>query len=149
MNERLKMPITLIALLAIVCLSGAVAQDWYGAPPEKPGDSIGVAALMADPDARLDRRLSVSGRMTDVCTNRGCWAVLEEDGEMLRIVARDHAFSIPADLRGAAVAHGVFERHEISREAAEHMVEADGADPALLDDPAAYRLVADGVRLAR
>lgn len=147
MRRRLKLRLVLIPTLALLCLSSAGAEDWFGAAPERPGDPIDVAELMADPDSRLDQRLTVAGRMTDVCTNRGCWAVFENDGKMLRIVARDHGFAIPADRRGDALAHGVLERHDISPEAAKHMVEADGADPALLTDPVAYRLVADGVRL--
>ena len=138
--------LALFATLAGFGLSAA-ASDWFGTAPEAAAEPIDVAAVMADPESRLDQRLTVSGRMTDVCTNRGCWAVFENDGEMLRIVARDHGFAIPAELRGPAIAHGVLERHEMSPQAAEHMVAEDGADPALLDDPVAYRLVADGVKV--
>lgn len=139
--------IQLIATLVLLASAGAPAVEWFGAPPEQARDPIDVEALMADPESRLGDRLMVSGRMTDVCTNRGCWAVFEGGGKMLRIVARDHGFAIPSDLRGPAVAHGVLERHELSSEAAEHMVEEDGADPAILADPVTYRLVAEGVRV--
>jgi hypothetical protein len=142
------MRIALVISLVGFGLSAAVAADWFGSAPEQFVEPVDVATVMADPESRLDQRLTVSGRMTDVCTNRGCWAVFENDGEMLRIVARDHGFAIPSDLRGEAVAHGVLERKALSREAAEHMVEDDGADPALLDDPVRYRLVADGVRVS-
>jgi hypothetical protein len=89
----------------------------------------------------------VSGRITDVCTNRGCWAVFEADGDMLRIKARDHCFAMPSEYRGPAVAHGVLERVEVSPEHARHLVEDDGADPAVLKQEYEYRLIADGVRL--
>jgi len=149
MTERFTHRISLIPLLAVFGLSTALAGEWLGAAPQAPAEPIDVATLMSDPDARVDQQVTVAGRMTDVCTNRGCWAVFESNGEMLRIVARDHGFAIPADARGQAVAHGVLERHEISRKAAEHMIEADGADPATLEDPVSYRLVAEGVRLSR
>lgn len=139
--------VTIAAAGLLACLQAAAGQDWFGATPEQQAEPVDVATVMAEPESRLDQRLTVSGRMTDVCTKRGCWAVFENDGAMLRIVARDHGFAIPSDLRGPAVAHGVLERHEMSREAAEHLVEDDGADPALRDEPVAYRLVADGVRV--
>lgn len=148
MINRLNATLVAAVILAGFGLTVAHAGNWFGTAPEQSVQPIDVAAVMADPEARLDQRLTVSGRMTDVCTNRGCWAVFENDGAMLRIVARDHGFAIPSDLRGQAVAHGVLERKALSREAAEHMVEADGADPALLDDPVSYRLVADGVRVS-
>ncbi|HSH26316.1 MAG TPA: DUF4920 domain-containing protein, partial [Wenzhouxiangella sp.] len=129
------------------CLQASAGQDWFGAAPEQAAEPVDVAALMADPESRRDQRLTVSGRMTDVCTKRGCWAVFEDDGAMLRIVVRDHGFAIPSDLRGPAIAHGVLEHHEMSPEAIEHLVEDDGADPALRDEPVTWRLVADGVRV--
>jgi hypothetical protein len=137
-----------VALAALLAAPAATAGEWFGAKPTKDDEPVTVAELMADPEPRLGERLTVSGRMTDVCTQRGCWAVFESDGAMLRIVARDHGFVIPAEARGPALAHGVLERHEMSPGQAEHLVEEDGADPALLEAPAAYRLVAEGVRLA-
>lgn len=145
MNHPRKAVIATIGLLA--CFQAAAAQDWFGAAPAQEAEPVDVATVMAEPESRLDQRLTVSGRMTDVCTKRGCWAVFENDGVMLRIVARDHGFAIPSQLRGPAIAHGVLERHEMSPEAAEHLVADDGADPALLDEPVAWRLVADGVRV--
>lgn len=145
MNNPCKITIAAIGLLA--CLQAAAAQDWFGAAPEQVAESVNVAAVMADPESRLDQHLMVSGRMTDVCTKRGCWAVFEDDGAMLRIVVRDHGFAIPSDLRGPAIAHGVLERHEMAPEEIEHLVKDDGADPTLLDEPVTWRLVADGVRI--
>ncbi|WP_376692844.1 DUF4920 domain-containing protein [Wenzhouxiangella sp. EGI_FJ10409] len=139
--------LTAIAVAALFLSPVVVAADWFGQPPGAALEPIGIEEVLADPDQWLEKPVALSGRMTDVCTNKGCWAVFESGGEMLRIVARDHGFAIPEDARGPAVAHGVLERRELSPEAAEHMVEEDGADAALLDDPVEYRLVADGVRL--
>ena len=137
--------LTAVPLAALFLSSALTAADWFGEPPGGEIETLGIETVLADPDQWLDQPLALSGRMTDVCTNKGCWAVFESGGAMLRIVARDHGFAIPEDARGPAVAHGVLERRELSPEAAEHMVEEDGADAALLDDPVEYRLVADGV----
>jgi hypothetical protein len=131
--------------LAFAPVASVLAGSWFGQAPDSAGEPIDVAEIAADPERWSGESVLVAGRITDVCTNRGCWAVFESGGEMLRIVARDHGFAIPEDARGAAVAHGVVERRELSAEAARHMVEDDGADERLLEDPVEYRLVADGV----
>lgn len=138
--------LTMLASL-LLALSAWADGDWYGA--EAPGEAtaVTVAALVGEMEAHVDQPLMVSGRITDVCTNRGCWAVFEDNGEILRIMARDHSFAMPAEIRGHAVAHGVLERVEISPGHARHLVEDDGADPAVLEKQYEYRLIADGVRL--
>jgi len=133
-------------LLAVTAVSAA-AGEWFGQAPAEPIAAMAVGELMQAPDEWLGESVAVAGRVTDVCTNRGCWAVLEGDGRMVRIIARDHGFAIPESARGAATAYGVLERRELSDEAARHMVEDDGADPSLLADPVEYRLVAEGVSI--
>lgn len=144
---------TLRSFLSILLLVAApaapvLADTWFGQAPASAADPVDVAEVAAEPQRWVGESLLVSGRVTDVCTNRGCWAVFESNGQMLRILARDHGFAIPAEARGAAIAHGVIERRELAEDEVRHMVEDDGADEGLLDDPVEYRLIADGVRVA-
>lgn len=136
-----------LSVLGIAASLSAVAGQWFGQAPADDIEAMAVGELMQAPDEWLGETVAVSGRVTDVCTNRGCWAVLEGDGRMVRIIARDHGFAIPESARGAATAYGVVERRELSDEAARHMVEDDGADPSLLAEPVEYRLVAEGVSI--
>jgi hypothetical protein len=136
-----------LAVLGLAASLSVVAGPWFGQAPEDDIEPMAVGELMHSPDEWLGESVAVAGRVTDVCTNRGCWAVLEGGGRMVRIVARDHGFVIPESARGSATAYGVLERRELSDEAARHMVEDDGADPSLLADPVEYRLVAEGVSI--
>ncbi len=140
-----------LALIGLLTASSALIagnSDWLGKAPAKAGEvTHDVAEIASAPERWLDQTVTVSGDITEVCTNRGCWAVFASGGEMLRIIARDHGFALPHDFRGPAIAYGVIKRHELSEDAARHMVEDDGADPKLLADPVEYRLIADGVRL--
>jgi hypothetical protein len=139
---------TWMMLASLVLATTAWAgDDWYGASAADDVAPVPVAQLMANLDGHVDQALVVSGRITDVCTNRGCWAVFEDNGEMLRIMARDHSFALPAEYRGPAMAHGVLTRVEVSPEHARHLVDDDGADPAVLEQQYEYRLLTDGVRL--
>ncbi len=127
--------ILLAALVAAVSAT-AWAGTWYGETADEAMEPQSVAEVMAEPEAWLDRPLMVSGRITDVCTHRGCWAVLEADGHMLRIQTPDHAFAMPADARSQARAHGVLERLE----------NEDDDDEMAGDEPAhRYRLAASGI----
>lgn len=134
-------------VLSMMVAGSALAAEWHGTAPEVDTEPMSVASVVASAETLAGSSLLVSGRVTDVCTNRGCWAVFEDNGEMLRIKVRDHAFALPADARGPAIAHGVLEKVEISPDHANHLVEEDGADPGLLEQTYEYRLITDGVRL--
>lgn len=134
--------------IAGLAMAGSVAasQDWFGQSPESEVAPVGVAEVLADSDALMDQPLTITGRMTDVCTRRGCWAVFEDNGDMLRVKVRDHNFAIPSELRGPAVAHGVLSKVEISPAYAQRMVDEYGADPIVLERLYELQLIADGVR---
>lgn len=136
------------ALAALVVSQAALANDgiWHGQSLDETDHALAVEAVLADPDQWLGQSLVVTGRITDVCTHRGCWAVFEDGGQMLRIKASDHSFALPDDYRGQAVAHGMLERVEITPEHARHLVDDDGADPSVLELEYEYRLDALGVR---
>lgn len=134
-------------LSLLLSFSPVVAEQWYGIAPADQAEAVAVDTLMADVTGWEDKSLLVSGRITDVCTHRGCWAVFEKNGAMLRVSALDHSFALPADARGEALAHGVLKRVEVSAEHARHLVEDDGADSEVLDQAYEYRLVAEGVFL--
>lgn len=137
-----------IGIIGLLLAFAAWAEtEWHGETPATDVTPLPVSQVVMDLDGHLDQALTVSGRITDVCTKRGCWAVFEDSGEILRIMARDHSFALPSEFRGLALAHGVLTRVEISPEHARHLVEDDGADPAVLEQEYEYRLITDGVRL--
>jgi hypothetical protein len=138
----------MISAVAGLALAGSVvaAEEWFGQTPETEAEPMGVVEVLADSEGMMDKPLTITGRMTDVCTGRGCWAVFEENGEMLRVKVRDHNFAIPSDLRGPAIAHGVLSKVEVSPEYAQRMVDRYGADPIVLERLWELQLIADGVR---
>lgn len=145
MKSKVVFCLSLLAAL-LLTLPVLASEEWFGQTPETETAPVGVVEVLAGSDELIDQPLMVSGRMTDVCTGRGCWAVFEQNGEMLRIKVRDHNFAIPSELRGQAVAHGVLERVEVSPEYARRMVDQYGADPIVLERLYELQLIADGVR---
>lgn len=109
------------------------------------GPVVPVSEAIAAFDAHAGAPRLFSGRITEVCQAKGCWMMLEHEGETARVMFGDHAFFLPRDTRGAAVVHGVLERKELSAEQVEHF-RKDGAS-ALPVPSVEYRIVADGVRV--
>jgi len=114
----------LIPLLILFLASPAmVTAGSYGEPvPEGEAQRLSEA-LAAEPDGQ--RRL-YSGRIVEVCQNKGCWAMLEDDGQGARLMMHKHAFSIPMDYQGRSVVWGELKRVEMSEEMAQHLAEDAG-----------------------
>lgn len=113
-------------LIALLSLSPVALAASYGEPmPE--GETTAIAAAAADPAAHAGKPARFSGRITEVCQKKGCWVVLEQDGQSARVMAKDHGFAVPKDASGEAIAYGVLEVEPISEEHARHLVEDDGA----------------------
>ncbi len=97
---------TMIIILAASCQSGDTA---YG------GDITleqvtPLTALYAEPTAFSGQEVLVSGQVTEVCQEKGCWLALDAgNGEALIVRFKDHAFTVPKDLAGKTVqVQGVF-----------------------------------------
>ena len=73
--------------------------------PEATAVPISIAA--ADADAYVGKANRFSGRITEVCQKEGCWMMLEDNGEVARVMMHDHAFAVPKDASGRAEVHGV------------------------------------------
>jgi len=117
----------MIALLSLsLSLSPAVLATSYGEPMPA-GDTVAIAAAAADPAAHAGEPQRFTGRITQVCQKKGCWVVLEQDGQSARVMAKDDGFAVPKDASGEAIAYGVLELEPITAEHAKHLVEDDGA----------------------
>ena len=110
--------------------------------PEAVAVPISVAA--ADADAYAGKANRFSGRITEVCQKEGCWMMLEDNGEVARVMMHDHAFAVPKDASGRAEVHGVLSVKQLSKEAAEHLAE-DGNG--IVPPSRELRIDATGVRI--
>jgi len=113
-------------LIALLAVSPAAFAATYGEPMPA-GDNVAIAVAAADPAAHAGKPQRFAGRITQVCQKKGCWVVLEQDGQSARVMAKDHGFAVPKDASGQAIAYGVLEDEPITEEHARHLVEDDGA----------------------
>jgi hypothetical protein len=63
----------------------------------------------------------VTGRIADVCQNKGCWLVVTDGKKQMRVTFKDYAFFVPMNSDGRTVLlEGIVSQQEISAGAAEH-----------------------------
>ena len=140
-------------LLSLLASAPALADTDFGsfsADQEHP--VLNVDDAIGQSDQLQDETIWLTGEITSVCTNSGCWALFQAGEQFIRVQARDHSFSLPADLRGPAIAQGVFKREAITAEASKGHREGDDEpleERQLADANSLYefRLVADGLRM--
>ena len=137
--------ITAALLLASVLTVHAAGPVAYGEAFED-APAVPVSAAIADFEAHAGQPQVFSGRITEVCQTKGCWMMLEHEGEAARVMFGNHAFFLPKDATGSAVVHGVLERKELTPAQVEHFTDdsASGQPAAAVE----YRIVADGVRVS-
>lgn len=133
----------LLSTAALLAHAGGVST--YGKPfPD--GVAVPVSQAVAAFDTHAGKPGRFSGRITEVCQAKGCWMVLEHDGQTARVMFGNEAFFLPKDASGRAVVHGLLERKQLTPEQVRHL--AGDAGKGLAVAPVEYRIVADGVRLA-
>jgi len=98
---------------------------WYGEKP--PADllsnpTVSVETLLDDPANYRDQNLLVSGRVTQVCQKKGCWMVIAHEDRTMRVMMKDHAFSV--DMNGVGndcLVHGTVITKAVDPEIVEHL----------------------------
>jgi hypothetical protein len=132
------------ALLLILPLAAGAADRYGEAIPE--GETVPLSHIAASASAEPGEPIRISGRITEVCQAKGCWVMLEDDGQVARVMMKDHAFSLPADTRGAAVVYGRLSVKELDEGMAKHLAEDAGrSEPVARRE---LRVEALGVELA-
>ena len=121
------------------------APEFWGTPlPEGKAQTLDAALASFDPKAEATPG-KFEGRIVDVCSKRGCWAMLEVDGHSARVMPREHDFMIPRDVRGEAIVYGTLASVDLSEAREKFAAENPGKDNPI---PAQeYRIEALGVQL--
>jgi hypothetical protein len=109
-----------------------------------------LADVVAAPERYAEGAVLLRGRLTDVCTKKGCWTVLADGDTNVRVRFQDYGFFLPPEALGAqALVEGVAETRTLSEREARHIAaESREGDPASVSGPQReIGFVATGVRL--
>ncbi|MCA9298259.1 MAG: DUF4920 domain-containing protein [Alphaproteobacteria bacterium] len=117
-------------------------------------DSSDCKDLIANPDAKVDQTVRVTGRIDNVCQKAGCWMVIADDeGKYLRVTMKEHAFGVPTDTKTGdgtvADIEGTLIKKELDAKTLEHLKSEAKGSPEELEAQFApkYEIVATGVSL--
>ena len=60
-------------------------------------DSIPAGTVLANPDEYVGKTVRVTGKVSDVCQKMGCWMVITDADQHMRITTKDHKFFVAKD----------------------------------------------------
>jgi hypothetical protein len=111
-----------VAAVSALLLSPLLANAGvHGLEPMPEGAATPISAALADFDAHAQGRQKFSGRIVEICQNKGCWVVLEDEGSSARVMMHEHKFGIPKDASGTAIVYGQLERKTLDPKQREHL----------------------------
>lgn len=144
----------MIGLLAMgIGIAGCGSQKMtvYGEDFALPGKDLpNVRDVVADTSMH-NREIVLRGTITDVCQKKGCWMVLTDGDEQMRITFKGYSFFVPTDaFNREVILRGVVSVETLDEETAKHYAEeSTGEDPDAITGPQrVVTMVASGVRLA-
>jgi hypothetical protein len=139
-------------LLAALLLVGASSESRdFGAGVTLAGTTP-LADILAAPERYAADPVVVEGRIADVCQKKGCWTVLTDGKNSVRVRFQDYGFFLPKDALGAtALVQGVVVVRTLSEKEARHYAaeSRDGDPSAIHGEQREIGFVASGVRLTR
>jgi hypothetical protein len=119
-----------LAAILVTFLAGCATQSpapraVYGSAPAIASAPLPLERALSE--VNVGRTLAVTGRVAEVCRMKGCWMVLTDDRETVRITFKDYAFFVPRDLAGrTVVAEGILSRKTLTEEEARHLAAESG-----------------------
>jgi len=129
------------------------AGEHFGAAFTTTEAAITASALLDDPSAHVGKTIRVEGRVADVCQKAGCWMVISDENRTMRVLMKDHDFSVAKDGAGSwATIEGTVVEKANDKAEAEHFA-SESAKPELAPEAAAgerkFELVATAVEFKR
>jgi Domain of unknown function (DUF4920) len=100
--------------------------------------SVALQDALKHPEKYSTRKILLEGRITDVCQKKGCWLMLSEGDQALRVRFEGYSFFVPKDSRGRkARVEGKLHQERISEEMARHYAaeESKSADVSRIKGP--------------
>ncbi len=135
-------------LLAVACASTTAASSLAlgDAMPVAPATTLRDLAIGLEPDGPV----LVSGTVVDVCRKKGCWFVLSDGGQEMRVsVKQCGEVAVPIESIGRPVtAWGTAGRTTIDEATARHYAEESGRDATEIHgEQSVLAMTARGIRI--
>jgi len=152
--------LALASALVLALAAGAADRGADGDPPLAAGSDFGaglslkrispLGPVLREPERFEARPLLLQGRISDVCQKKGCWTVLSQGPDSIRVRFEDYGFFLPTDCSGKqAYVEGRVVVETLSEKQARHYAsESRAANPDEIHGPQReVGFIATGVRL--
>lgn len=139
----------LILGLIVPLASGTASAQDFGAGIQLQEETP-LATVIAKAETLGVTPVLVRGTVTDVCQRKGCWTVIRDGSEHVRVRFKDYGFFVPTDCAGReALVEGTVTVKTLSADMARHYEEeTKGGDPNAVTGPRReVSMTASGVRL--
>jgi len=146
--------------------SAAAASEPAASPPPEGADGwrsfgaeftvnevVAASQLLASPADYAGKTLVMEGTVADVCQKAGCWLVVTEGTNTIRIRTKDHGFTVDKDCSGdTARIHGLVVSKDITPEEAAHFA-SESQKPEIAPESGKaeklYEIEATGIKLKK
>lgn len=112
---------------------------------------VKLADALSNVDKYAGKPIKIEGEIRDVCQMKGCWLVVTDGENHMRVTFKDYGFFVPKESTGKKVVlEGVVEKKTITEDHARHLAEEskDKIDPETIKGPQqVVTLVATGVSI--
>lgn len=129
------------------------SYDHFGDGVAKGTPSLSVAQLCSNSSAYDGKKVGIRGSVASVCKAKGCWMILEEGGQKLRVKFRDYSFFMPLDCeKREVVLTGTFQVKVIPVAEARHYLEDAGKHEEakkITEPQKEFSVMADGVAMRK
>ena len=114
-------------------------------------ESIPASTVFASPDSFVGKAVHVEGQVSDVCQKMGCWMVITEGDQHMRVTTKAHSFFVAKDGSGSRCSiEGTVIKKEPNPERAAHFKSESSADAPIpkgeTENIATYEIVASAIK---
>lgn len=105
--------------------------------------------LASGKDALPKDAVQVTGTIDSVCQKMGCWLVVKDGEAQARVLMKDHAFTVPTDVKGKpVVVEGTLETRTFDEKQVKHIEKDGGGDPSKVGgERTEFVLTASGIKI--
>lgn len=126
------------------------AETNYG-KGEYSTEPVKLSTLMKDYSQYQGKKVVTTGTVYEVCTMEGCWLKLQDGDARVRVVMKEHGFTVPKEIKGKTIKlEGVMEQKEMPAKVIQHYMKDEGKPQKEIDKVTSpqkmFQFIADGVR---
>ncbi len=128
----------LLTVMALCVFATAAQKSEHFGEAFTDAKSVSLKDVLADVGKFSGKTIKVEGEITEVCQAKGCWLVVTDGKQEMRVKFKDYGFFVPKDASGRKVIlEGIVEKKTISEDHAKHIAHESGGkqDPEKIKGP--------------